>query len=68
MGDNGVDKDYGVWHEFGPAEGISKGVCQTGVGSNAVFCGGCLCWKHGKCSGIKGPLRLDPDFRCARCL
>ena len=20
------------------------------------------------CSGIKGPLRLDPDFRCARCL
>ena len=19
-------------------------VCQTGVGSNAIFCGGCLCW------------------------
>ena len=44
------------------------GVCQKGVGSNAIFCGGCLCWIHKKCSGIKGPLRPDPDFRCARCL
>ena len=24
MVDNGVDKGYGVWHEFGPAEGIEK--------------------------------------------
>ena len=44
------------------------GVCQKGVGSNAIFCGGCLCWIHKKCSGIKGPLHPDPDFRCARCL
>ena len=44
------------------------GVCQKGVGSNAIFCGGCLCWIHKKCSGIKGPLRHDTDFRCARCL
>ena len=22
------------------------GVCQKGVGSNAIFCGGCLCWIH----------------------
>ena len=44
------------------------GVCQTGVGRNAIFCGGCLSWIHKKCSGIKGPLRPDPDFRCARCL
>ena len=43
-------------------------VCQKGVGSNAIFCVGCLCWIHKKCSGIKGPLRPDPDFRCARCL
>ena len=41
------------------------GVCQKG---NAIFCGGCLCWIHKKCSGIKGPLRPDPEFRCARCL
>ena len=39
------------------------GVCQSGVGSsNAIF------WVHKKCSGIKGPLRPDPEFRCARCL
>ena len=47
------------------------GVCQSGVGSsNAIFCGGCKRWVRKKCSGIKGPLRPDPDpeFRCARCL
>ena len=25
-------------------------------------------WIHRKCCRIKGPLRPDPDFRCARCL
>ena len=45
------------------------GVCQSGVGSsNAIFCGGCKHWVHKKCSGIKGPLHPDPEFRCARCL
>ena len=45
------------------------GVCQSGVGSsNAIFCGGCKRWVHKKCSGIKGPLRPDPEFRCVRCL
>ena len=45
------------------------GVCQSGVGSsNAIFCGGCKRWVHKKCSSIKGPLRPDPEFRCARCL
>ena len=45
------------------------GVCQSGVGSsNAIFCGGCTRWVHKKCSGIKGPLRPDPEFRCALCL
>ena len=45
------------------------GVYQSGVGSsNAIFCGGCKRWVHKKCSGIKGPLRPDPEFRCARCL
>ena len=45
------------------------GVCQSGVGSsNAIFCGGCKHWVHKKCSSIKGPLRPDPEFRCARCL
>ena len=44
------------------------GVCQTGIGRNAVFCGGCLSWIHKKCSGIKGSLRRDHDFSCAGCL
>ena len=45
------------------------GVCQSGVGSsNAIFCGGCKRWVHKKCSGIKGPLHPDPEFRWARCL
>ena len=45
------------------------GVCQSGVGSsNAIFCGGCKRWVHKKCSGIKGPLRPNPEFRCAQCL
>ena len=44
------------------------GVCQKGVGSNVISCGGCLCWIDKECNGIKGPLRPNPDFRCARCL
>ena len=44
------------------------GVCQKGVGTYANFCGSCLYWIHKKCSGIKGPLHPDPDFRCTRCL
>ena len=44
------------------------GVCQTGVGRNAVFCGECLSWIHKTCNGIKGSLRRDPDYSCAGCL
>ena len=39
------------------------GVCQTGMGSNAIFFDGCLCRIHKKYSGIKDPLLHDPDFR-----
>ena len=45
------------------------GVCLTGVGStNAILCDGCERWVHKKCSGIKGCLPPESDFRCARCL
>ena len=41
---------------------VPCGVCQKGVGSNAILsCGGCLRWIHKKCSDIKGPY---PVFRC----
>ena len=44
------------------------GVCQKGEGSNAISCGGCLCWIHKKCNGIMGPLHPNPDFRRTKCL
>ena len=34
------------------------GVCQKGVGSDAISCGGCLFLINKKCNGIKGPLAL----------
>lgn len=46
----------------------SCAVCLTGTGCNAILCGGCSLWVHKKCSGVKGLLRPDPEFRCARCL
>ena len=46
----------------------SCGVCQAGVGRNAIQCGGCRPWVDKKCGGIKGPLTSDLNFRCARCL
>ena len=44
------------------------GVCQAGVGRNALQCEDCRLWVHKKCSSIKGPLTSDLNFRCARCL
>ena len=63
MYEHGEDKDHGLWPQSEPSEKNLeriRGVCQTGVGRNAVFCGGCLSWIHKKCRGIK--------FSCAGCL
>lgn len=43
-------------------------VCRNGVGNNSIYCGGCSHWVHKKCSGVKGKLVPDPEFRCQRCL
>ena len=53
--------------------GINLGVVKKSGkhpcgGTNAVLCGCCNRWVHKKCSGIKGPLRPDSEFRCAQCL
>ena len=61
------DKDHGLCPQSEPGKNTC-GVCQTGVGRNAVFRGGCLSWVHKKCNGIKGSLRRDPDYSCAGCL
>ena len=42
-------------------------VCRKGVGSNSIYCSGCLHWVHKKCSGIIGKLKPNPDYRCNRC-
>ena len=41
-------------------------VCRTGVGSNSIFCNGCMHWVHKKCIGLKR-LKKDPDYICTRC-
>ena len=53
--DYGVDEDYGAWHYLDLLKESGKdhfNVCQTGVGSNAIFCDECLCRIHKKYSGI----------------
>ena len=44
------------------------GVCQAGMGRNAIQCGDCRQWVHKKFSGIKSPLTLDLNFQSALCL
>ena len=67
MSEHGEDKDHGLCPQSEPGNNPC-GVCQTGVGRNAVFRAGCLSWVHKKCNGIKGSLRRDPDYSCAGCL
>ena len=53
--DEGPVGDYGVDRDLDPMKESRKdpfGVCQTGVGSSAIFCDGCLCRIHKKYSGI----------------
>ena len=43
------------------------GICGKGVGKNSIQCGGCKKWMKKKCSGVKGKLKEDPSYRCAKC-
>ena len=43
------------------------GVCRKGDASNSILCVECLRWIHKRCSGIKGKLKSNVDFRCRRC-
>ena len=43
-------------------------VFRKGVGSNSISCDGCQSWIHKKCSGFKGRLKADPNYRCKKCM
>ena len=42
------------------------GVCRKEVGSNSIFCDGFQSWVQKKCTGSKGRLKADPNYRCKR--
>ena len=44
------------------------GICERGVSRNSIQCEGCKKWVHKKCSGVKGKLKEDPGYGCARCV
>ena len=43
------------------------GVCNKGVGANAIKCTSCHAWIHKRCSKIKGKLRETSDYCCGKC-
>ena len=47
--------DFDLLKKFGKAP---CGVCQKGVGSNAISCGGCLCWIHTNAMASMAPWAL----------
>ena len=44
------------------------GICGKGVGRNSIQCGGCKTLLHRKCSEVKGKLKEDPSYGCAKCI
>ena len=44
------------------------GVCGKGVRANSIQCLVCKSWIHKRCSKIKGKLKSNLDFKCAKCV
>ena len=44
------------------------GVCNKRVGRNSIICRSCGKWVHHRCSGVKGKLRENIDFKCQVCV
>ena len=68
VGDYGVDKDYDAWYYLDLLKESGKGpfsVCQTDIGSNAIFCDGCCAGYTRNTVAFRTSLFNDPDFRCA---
>ena len=43
-------------------------ISGKGVGRNSIQCGGCKKWIHKKRSGVKGKLKENPGYICAKCV
>jgi len=43
------------------------GICKKGVGRNSIQCSSCKKWIHKRCSGLRGALKEDIRFQCAKC-
>ena len=43
------------------------GVCGKGVGGNSIQCIQCKVWIHKRCSGIKGRISSNGNFKCVKC-
>ena len=39
-------------------------VCRKSASSNSILCQFCSCWVHKWCSGIRGKLEKDSNFKC----
>ena len=55
-------------HSLNDSGNIFVVVFRKGVGRNSISCDGCQSWIHKKCSGFKGRLKADPNYRCKRCM
>jgi len=42
-------------------------ICHKGVGCNSIQCNECKHWVHKRCSGIKGRLKANSDYKCRKC-
>jgi hypothetical protein len=44
------------------------GVCRKRVGQGSILCRSCKKWVHHRCTGVKGVLKDDANFRCSVCI
>jgi hypothetical protein len=58
----------GIEHHMADSAKDPCGVCGRRVGANSARCGQCQKWVHKRCTGIKGKLKWDPQFKCPKCV
>ena len=58
----------GLGHHMAASAKDPCGVCGRRVGANSARCWQCQKWVHKRCTGIKGKLKQDSQFKCAKCV